>query len=823
MQPSEPIRHLSIVGVAMVGWCGLLTVFGSAPLGPTPTSTAAALATHVARDSIVVDGLADDAGWRDVRRASGFVQQEPDEGRPATERTIVRAAFDDGALYFLIEAEDSQPEQILGQLTRRDTQSSSDWVHVWLDTHEDGRNAYRFSVNPAGVVQDARVYDDGLEDASWDVVWEAKARTSTSGWTAELRVPLSQLRYDQGRPRWGFIARRDLRRRNEKSWLVAMPRGSGRLVSLFGKLDGLGELPSAWDLAVVPYLRGGLTRDAGVGGLAGSAGVDVRFGLGASVNLDVSVNPDFGQVEADPSTLNLTAREVYLEEKRGFFLEGREILRYSLGLGDNNPETLFYSRRIGKEAILGAAKLTGKTSGGWSIGLLDAVTASGDDEPLANAAVLRLSKDLREGRTIVGLIATHLARDLEDPTSELLTQAASGGVDLSHRFFDGLEVRAKLYGTAVSGTTEAITAVQESSVRYFQRPDATHVELDPTRTSLAGWGGQLVFGKLAGPHWRAMLAAQVQSPELEVSPLGYLPSADAQTVVAWGQLRGDEPGETFRQWQVNVNAWGTRTFGGESKGLGGNVNLWGMLVDWVELWAGAEYLGSGLDVTALRGGPALLRPARVVGWAGGMTDARSSVVVLVDSWIERSDDDAGHAAGVKVTAKLHPAPWLELSLIPGWEHLRDDAQYLDTLDPTSPSPTWLVGHLHRETVSLAMRVNWTIDPQLSVQLYASPYLSGGNYRTPRAVVAPRAATWTERFEAADYDGPTRFLFSELRSNVVVRWEYALGSTLFAVWSHGQSEEREDRGRVIVARDLPDLTRAPAVDTVMVKLAYWLAL
>lgn len=536
------------------------------------------------------------------------------------------------------------------------------------------------------------------------------------------------------------------------------------------------------------------------------------------------MNPDFGQVEADPSTLNLSAREVYLQEKRSFFLEGREILRFPLGLGDNNPETLFYSRRIGREAILGAAKLTGKTGGGWSIGLIDAVTAAGDDEPLANAAVLRLSKDLREGRTVLGLIGTHLVRDTE-PSAELVTQAAAGGFDLSHRFFDTLEVRAKLYGSAVSGSTEAITAVQESSVRYYQRPDAPHVELDPTRTSLTGWGGSLVFGKLSGQRWRAMLATQVSSPGLELNPLGYMPTTDAQTLVGWGQLRGDEAGEMFRQWQINVNLWGQRTFGGESRGLGGNVNLWGMLLDWVEVWTGAEYIGSALDVTALRGGPALLRPARVFAWAGGMTDAREPVVVLVDSWIERQQEDAGHLAGVKISAKIHPAPWLEVSLSPTWEHLRDDAQYLDTIDPESPgeSPSWLVGHLHRETLSLALRVDWTIDPRLSLQLYASPYFSAGNYRSPRAVVAPRAETWAQRFEAAEYDGETRFLFTELRSNVVLRWEYALGSTLFAVWSHGQSEEREDRSRVVLARDLPGLTRAPAVDTVMVKLAYWLAL
>ncbi len=815
-------------------------------------SSTSAAAHRVKSGTIEIDGTGDDLGWKEVAWSDGFVQYDPNEGAPPSERTRVKSAYDDDAVYFLVEAFDSQPDQIVGRLTRRDEVSTSDWIHVWLDTFGDGRSAYRFSVNPVDVKQDARVNDE-VEDVNWDGIWDVRTTTSSVGWTAEFRIPFNQLRYNTEEGRWGFQVGRDLTRKSERSFFSSTPHGTTTLVRHFAQLEGLEALPSSSALSLEPYALGGVEVDDGDRSLKGTLGGEMRLGLGASMNLAVSINPDFGQVESDPSVLNLSSTEVFFDEKRSFFLEGKEQLDFPFGYGDGDlgRYRLFYTRRIGRAPtggssltddeeiedapantpILGAVKLTGKTNDGWGIGLLDALTdgtegtISGPDglhqrtlEPLSNALVARVSKDFRNGQTTTGVILTHLVRRSEaDTNSELVTQAVAGGADFSHRIGD-YQLLARVFGSELAGTPAAIEEVQRSSVHYFQRPDAAHLTLDPDRESLAGWGTSIVAGKTNGKDWRGAAGVVVTSPGFDPNPLGYLPRADQQLGFLWAQYREDDPGPGYRNYVINVNLSGTKTFGNEITSVGGNVNATFTFPDTSYFYFGAGRDLEALSVNALFGGSGIERPGDWFGWIGGQTDDRAPVNFLGEVFGGYNDDRSGGYFGTYILLKMRPASSVEISLQPTVERDIRDFQWVDEIDDLS-----IVGHLRQLTASVALRANWTLTPDLSLQIYASPYLSAGRYENFRAVTDPHAARYRDRFSPYDYDGDDRFIFAQLRSNVVIRWEYLLGSTLYLVWSHEQSLDDDQHGTLDLGRDFSGLVTSPTLDTVLFKLSYWLAI
>lgn len=838
-------RAAACGALALVCWTGAVLA-GEAP-------SRQIRAQRVPSHSIDVDGRPDDAAWRTIPHYAGFTQQRPLEGRPATEPTSVAIAYDDDAVYVLVEARDSRPGDIRALLTRRDEQSSSDWINLWLDTYDDGLTAYRFSVNPRGVKQDARVFEGDQEDTNWDAVWQAATRVTDRGWTAEYRIPFSQLRYDPSRTRWGLQVGRVLQRAAEQTYLSPVPQSSTRFVRHFGTLTHLEGLPRPLRLELIPYARGGASWDQGNRKWDWSVGGDGRAGIGPSLTLDFSVNPDFGQVEADPSELNLSAYETFFAEKRPFFLQAAEIFRYQLGFGDGPTadETLFYSRRIGRApsieldvassdvmdlpvqtTILGAVKLTGKTSDGWSIGVMDGVTKRErarvrvggveerpEVEPPANATVARISKSFRDGETTVGGIVTRLRRYLDDETSALLPQdATSGGLDVEHRMGD-MTLLGRVFGTYVRGSAEAISALQRSNVHAFQRPDARHLSFDPARTSMSGWGLTYVAGKLSGQPWRGASGIKIRSPGLEPNDLGYLRRADTQSAFGWLQYRRDEPNTIYEQFNIDANVWGTKTFGSERTetvaDLGGTCKLRNF---WT-VYAGAERDAQALDVTSLRGGPGLLVPGSTWGWWGIATDDRKAWVISLDGWAGWGDEQSMSDFGTMLGLSLRPTASVQLSLGPSWEHSGTGHQYVDTLDTGEV----IVGRLRRQTASLSLRASWAVTTSLTLQLYAMPYWSAGTYGSFYVVSAPRASTYRERFTGTTYGGDDRFLFEEVRSNVVLRWEYMDGSTLFVVWSHDQGRDRNDVGVLSPGRDIDSLVGAPSKDMVTLKLAHWFAM
>jgi hypothetical protein len=661
---------------------------------PATERSEVALAIRAVPGPPHVDGRLDDPVWRTAPAFGGFVQQDPNEGEPATEPTEFWVTYTDDALYVAIRAWDSKPDEISAQLTRRDEDSPSDWLLVAIDSYRDRRTAFVFSVNPAGVKQDFYLFNDNEDDETWDAVWEVKCSIDSLGWTAEFRIPFSQLRFSKAEEQvFGFQVARELNRLNEETHWKLMPREESGVVSLFGDLEGIRGIDPPRRAEFLPYVAGlGAWNEAEEGNPFRTgrerdveAGLDLNVGVTSNLTLSATVNPDFGQVEADPAVVNLSQFETFFPEKRPFFNEGLDIFRFPLNGGS---EQLFYTRRIGRPpqgeaderggyskaptvtTILAAAKFSGKTSSGWTIGLLDAFTTEEEAkvidslgnvhhdpvEPRTNYFVGRLAKDYRDGLTQLGLFGTAVNRSLPENLQWLRSAAYSLGGDWSHRWAEDMwGVSGWAVGSHVRGSEEAIDETQLSSARYYQRPDNSHVTYDPTRTSLTGFAGRAIIEKRRG-DWRGATGFDTRSPGFEANDGGFMRDADRTVQFLWIQRRWLEPGKLFRRAWLNFNQHSVWTYGWERTGLGGNVNgSWQFLNYWggnLGLEFNAENLGTG----ALRGGPAFLRPVTVAGWGGFYTDDRKPLRVILPQLRQLAVPAAGRGSGLHALHLRHVEP-----------------------------------------------------------------------------------------------------------------------------------------------------------------------
>ncbi|MFW6199836.1 MAG: DUF5916 domain-containing protein, partial [Gemmatimonadota bacterium] len=615
-------------------------------------------------------------------------------------------------------------------------------------------------------------------------------------------------------------------------------------------------------------------------------------GVTNDLTLNVSLNPDFGQVEADPGEVNLTAVETFFSEKRPFFLEGRSIFDFRLS-GGNNQETLFYSRRIGRapqgrpdtdggyadtpanSTILGAAKLSGKTDEGWSIGVLNAVTAeevarvetgSGSRvqepvEPRTNYSVARVQKDFRDGFSALGLMATATARDRGVADAlELHRAALTGGLDLRHRFGEAgdYQVSGSLMGSRVTGAAATLETTQTSSVHYFQRPDADHVEVDPTRTFLDGWGSTLNVSKIGGGFWRGTWFFEARSPGLETNDVGFQNRSDYWVTGGFVGYQVTEPGEHLRRWALNANAVTVRTLSGDRLDLEGNVN--GSLT-FQNLWGanmGLARSEGGLSTTDLRGGPAIRTDAGWNGWGGINSDSRKrlhgrfgwnwSVTPESDSWTLSFDQNLEWRASSSASVRFQPfVRWNEAAA--QWVRRIE----LDGGSGAGPGTVGSVGgaglegrgmdyifaRLDQRTIGLTTRFEISFTPDLSLQLYAQPFMSAGEYDEFKRVTDPLAEGFDDRWQALspvragdgyeidlDGDGSAEsfddpdFNSLQFRSNVVLRWEYQPGSTLFLVWAQARIGTGI-AGTPVLREDLGDLFGVHPTNVLMLKVSYWL--
>ncbi|MEE9464741.1 MAG: DUF5916 domain-containing protein, partial [Candidatus Neomarinimicrobiota bacterium] len=564
--------------------------------------------------AVRIDGVVDDDAWADAYFASNFIQRDPLEGEAPTEKTEFAVLYDNEYIYVAINAFDSDPGSIRSILSRRDEHTPSDWVHVSFDSYGDNRTAFEFWLNPQGVKRDLRRYDDESEDTNWDAIWEGETSFHKEGWSAEFRIPLRELRFsDQDNQAWGLQVYRHISRKNEDDYWTYWSKEEDGHVRHYGQLINLVDIPKQRRIYFSPYLTGQYATSQDYisevhpenYNTLPNAGADVKVGLANNLTLDMTFNPDFGQVEADPAVLNLTDFEVFFEEKRPFFIEGSNIFAFPLDFGQRN--SLFYTRRIGRgpqrypytdgdvdmpssTTILAATKLSGKTASGTSVGIMNSIAAEEfatirftdlptekeTVEPLTNYFVSRVQQDFREGRTTVGGILTAVNRQLDEQyLSFLRRDAYSGGIDFSHLFKDDTyRLQGTFAMTDVQGSPNAMIRTQRSSVHYFQRPDVKDQEVDSTATHLSGHSYKLELRKVRSPHWRWFLRTRYYSPGFVANDMGYHQYAGQYNNRGWIQYREDEPGKVIRRWNLNLNTFYNFTTVGpeESTGGGGNIN-----------------------------------------------------------------------------------------------------------------------------------------------------------------------------------------------------------------------------------------------------------
>ena len=895
MTGRSTIRHAGgVVGALLFilffsGVCTAQQAAAAATPAPVPSVRAVRAAGR-----ITIDGHLDEADWRRADPAVTFVQRDPDEGRPATQPTEVRVLYDADAIYFGARLFDREPGKISRRLTRRDADSSgvADTIIIGLDPHHDHLTGALFAVTAAGSLRDGVLFNDSDEDDSWDGVWEAAVTIDDQGWTAEIRIPFSQLRFPASdHQTWGFNLVRTITRTNEEDWWALAPKKDSAIISRSGHLTDLDGVRGRRHLDLLPYAtaKGEANNTVEPGNpftdghtLTGSLGLDVKWGVSSNVTVDATANPDFGQVEVDPAVVNLSAFETFYDEKRPFFIEGSDVFsRFGrngasgfMGFNRANP-TLFYSRRIGRTpqgsaggdfvdmpsatTILGAAKITGKTARGWTVNFIDAVTSrewaetavgvvreTVEVEPLTNYAAARVRRDIG-ARAGVGMLATLVNRDLRDAglQARLADSAYVVGGD-GHLFLNSgrdYVVTGALSTSYLSGAPAAIARLQRSSARYFQRPDATHLTLDPAADTLAGWNLQTDFTRNMGSV-RPNASFWAVSPGYEVNDVGYMTTADRMGMHAGFVWLKPTPDAFSRSRNLIAVKWYAWNFAHEKMSDGVYVsgsatfrNYWSASAQFIAV---ADALSDRLT----RGGPMMASPGAQSYGGSISSDGRKALVVSVNGGYETGRDDSWGANG-SATVTFKPMPALTLEAGPAFMRGLSVAQYVRTVaDPAAVATygsRYVFGAIDQTEWSMTTRVNVMLSPRMSLQVFAQPLLSVGRYGDFKEAARPRtyefvrygqdAGTIAYSAEAGAYlvqpgGGGTPFVipnpdfnFKSLRVNAVYRWEFKPGSTLYLVWTQ-QREDYATQGRFGFNQDISSLMRAPSNNVVMAKVSYW---
>ncbi|QGY47067.1 hydrolase [Maribellus comscasis] len=836
--------------------------------------------------NLTVDGYLDETEWQTANWENQFTQYEPSEGKPPHQQTEFAILYDENNVYVGIKALDKSPDSISMRLTRRD-ETDGDLAGVIFDTYHDKRTGFAFIVSAAGVKSDFIQSNDGdNEDNTWDPIWWVKTSKNDEGWKAEMRIPLTQLRFEEGEEQiWGLQVLRFIFRKEELSAWQPMKRDMSGFVSQFGTMRGISGIKPKNTLDVMPYVVARAERfekepenpfrESGKkNGL--DIGLDAKLGLTNYLTLDLTINPDFGQVEADPSEVNLSTFETFFEEKRPFFIEGKNILSYRLnwGDGDQSAEGLFYSRRIGRKPqyypeledeeyaevpdftrIIGAAKITGKTKDGWSVGILESVTAEEDAkikgigdgkkqavEPLSNFFVSRIQKDFNEGNTYIGGMVTAVNRTINDPHLEFLHKSAyTGGMDFVHKWNNkSWMIDAGFFFSKVNGTEAAITATQKSYIRNFQRPDADYIKLDTTRTSLSGYGGKFTVGKLGGNVKFAALFSW-KSPGLELNDIGYAQQVDQILQAFWMGYRIYEPFLIFRQVSLNINQHTVYDFGGNLLAPGGNINGYLQFKNYWGTFFSTNISGNQLSNSALRGGPALKKPGYKNFYSGIFTNQQKRLSFELNTGFNASNVKGyRNISDYNISIGYRPTQTLLISLSPGLNNYKVDMQYVTQIDYNNDK-RYIFAHIDRKTLSMSLRMNYNITPDLTIQYWGQPFIATGKYSEFKYITNSKADKVTDRYHLyasneIDLNSDTYFIddnkngstdysfdkpdfnVKEFLSNLVVRWEYRPGSTVFLVWSQNRNDY-VNNGTFNFSHDINGLFDVKANNIFLIKFSY----
>jgi hypothetical protein len=800
-----------------------------------------------------------EAVWLGAEPTVEFIQREPHEGAAPSQRTEFRVAYDSSTLHVRVRAFDAEPDKIVTFLTRRDDNSPCDWIRVFIDSYHDRRTAYEFAVNPSGVKQDRYWFNDSNQDDSWDAVWDVRVSRDADGWFAEFHIPFSQLRFTPGpTATFGFAVAREIGRLKETSTWPLLPRAATGFVSSFGDLAGLSMLTTPKRLEMLPYMVSQITRQPTNGNplLKSSSpeaalGLDLKYGLTTGLTFTGTVNPDFGQVEADPAVVNLSAFETFFSERRPFFIEGSG----NFDFGFDNGQ-LFYSRRIGRSpqgagdlpggdsiysdppaqtAILGAGKVTGRI-GKFSIGALHAVTRPENStiidtsralsdptreyeqavEPLTNYSIGRVRREFADHSSI-GFMVTATNRQLPGELTFLPAHAFAGGVDFDWRFWSRYSLAGYWAGSDVRGSAAAIDRIEENSRHYFQRPDATALHLDPNATALSGTAGRIAIRKIGGERIRFESNASFKSPGFDISDVGFFRRADETNMNNWLQIRSEKPSRWFRARYLNFNQYAHWNYDGDLLGSGGNINAHANFTNSWGIGGGFNFNQRYFDDRLSRGGPGGLFEDFNGVWFYVNSDDRHKVSFNYNGSIF-GDGFGSTVREYEPRVVLRPIP--SLSVIGG---MRVASSVVDTQwvgNVTDTKAHYVFGRLAQTTVSFNGRVSYTMSPTLSLQLYAEPFVSAGDYSAFKELVNGRALVYSDRYSHFSYADNPDFNYRSFRTTNVLRWEYKPGSTLFVVWQQAR-EGSVDDGAFQFRRDFHDTFNTPGRNVFLVKLAYWL--
>lgn len=819
----------------------------------------------------VIDGALNDSCWNLGEWQSDYRQFAPVYNSKASHKTMLKILYDKKNIYVGVRSYDEM-DKITRRLGRRD-EFSGDIVGVHFDSYFDRRTAFEFDITSAGQKLDIRMLDSST-DTNWNAIWYGKVAYEDSAWTAEMKIPFSQLRYGPSSEQtWGLDAWRFVDRLNEENqWNLVANDGTG-CVYTFGELHGLKGLKKNRRFEIAPYLStkvtSGSTNHSSFNDSSwkGYAGFDAKIGITNNFTLDATINPDFGQVEADPSVMNLSAYETFFEDKRPFFIEGKDIFDFTF---DSNP--LFYSRRIGhapsympnyekvsmpvNTTIGSAFKLSGKTSNGLSIGLIESLTlkemadirSGGDEfkqavEPLTNYFVGRVQKEADRGNMIVGGIFTHAYRSIHsDHLRFLPNNAFTYGINFIKYWQDRkyfLEL--KTVGSRISGDGEAINLLQTSSARYFQRPDSKTNNLDSTRTNLNGYGFSFNAGRWSKGHWRYNEEFVMSSPGLELNDMGYMTLSNMMknnSVLSYVEKKNTSVYKNYMLTTLQQNAWNA-----DGEGLYSLLSLTGEM-EFMNSWMtrlNAEYKFRTVDEWLLRGGPSMKVPNTFRVGASLQTNTSKRLYLILSGNYKKGQSHSIDSLNISATVNFRLYSNLLLSLKSDYIRNLDRLQYVGQFANGS-SKSYLLGKVDNRNLGMTFRADLALSPELTIQYYGSPFVSIGRYSDFKEVTSPHASQYYDRFNVVvpeknnqkyvfdfNHDGVTDysvtnpdFNYQQFRSNLVLRWEYKVGSTLYLVWSQDRTQ-LEECGPFNFSKGWKHLFKVKPENIFMVKFNYWFSI
>lgn len=809
-------------------------------------------------ESPIIDGILNDKSWDVVEWAGDFIEHEPDQNTEPSEQTKFKIIYDKNFIYFAFRCYDKDPKKIVKRLSRRDG-FEGDWIEVNIDSYNDKRTGFSFTSSVSGVKGDEFISNNGNNwDGSWNPIWYLKTNIDEEGWTAEVKVPLSQLKFGNNPEQvWGLQVQRRFFRAEERSTWQRIPQDAPGWVSEFGELKGLVNIEPQKQIEIQPFFASQLNtypKEEGNPFRDGSntkinGGLDAKIGITNDLTLDLTINPDFGQVDADPAAIALDGFQIFFEERRPFFVENKNIFDYRFA---DNPDNLFYSRRIGRSpqgrvnasnneyvdrptntTILGAAKFSGKTKNGWSLGILESLTdkeyATIDTngaqrqelvEPLTNYFVGRAQKDFNNRNSFIGGIFTATNRNLQGEELNFLRKSAySAGLDFQHNwkkrkyFFSG-----NIVASRVEGSKESITATQFNLTHLFQRVDASHVDIDPNRTSLTGTGGRFEIGKSSVGHWRYRGILIWRSPELELNDVGFLRQADELRQYAFLSYQTLKPFGKFRKINTEFTQFSSYDFEGNFNRMQYEIGSYANFKNNWGINGGLVYKPIIYSNTILQGGPRFRFSEEFLKNIFINSDSRKKISFRGGIVHSQGKEDSYSYLEYDFGVQYQPINSFTISLNPNYSINKNKTQYV-TEAIFGTDARYITADLAQKTLSATVRLDYTINPNLTIQYYGQPFISNGNYSSFNRVINPTASNYNDRialftpnqigFNSIDdgYDidentdgvvdysiGNPNFSQVSFNSNLVVRWEYIPGSEIFLVWSQGifgQGNSKDD--------------------------------